>query len=813
MKRLLFFVIALCIVPLLSAQPVAFNYSGATTTYTVPANVYMLHIVVNGAEGGTDGTSVYSGGLGASMSGDFYVTPGEVLTILVGEKPARNGGGGGSFVVAANDKPLIVGGAGGGSSDGVDNYAKDGIAGTTAGAGAGGGGVGGVHGQGGGVGPSYASGAGGGFYTDGADGNTVGHGGSSFLNGGSGGTGGAPGGFGGGGTGSGYVVGGGGGGFSGGGGGSNSAGSGGCGGGGGSYNAGFNQSNEGGVHTGNGVVIIEPVFEFTGPTVFNESTCEGTNITLNGIGGIGYYNWYDAAMGGNLLGSGPSVNVGPINSTTNVYYGSVSSLPQSLHTDNSGSLGQSGVMFDLTAGTQDVVIDGIRFVNGVAGPYELYYKMGTYIGSEQNSSAWTLLGTQSYTATGVPVVFDVSGLSIPAGQIYGIYITSAASGAGIHYISVDSTCIGNGLTFEGGSAIGYPFGSVFHPRTMKGEILYHLNSFVDDVVAMPAQTTTYPDTRGYVFKSPINFVITSLLVPNDNPGTQSVEVVRFSNGYPPVYSITTNEFVSLDKHINVNSANPIPTNIPVYAGDVIGIYGQRNSVTSYASLPVPCDISGLPIKIYRSGMQNPLTTTGMSDIFMVLSQTSTIGRVEFTYTTGMESALEQVTVTPIVVNVSLGADQNICINHTTTLDAGMGFNSYLWSTGATTQTIIVDGSAIGVGTFDYWVQVTDGNTCIGVDSMVVVVDACTFVQDFKESSVSIYPNPGNGIYYVDLTNLNEDVNIEVLDITGRVIFRNEIRKEDIEDTQTIDLSIFENGLYLIRVYNIEMDMIRKLIKE
>jgi len=813
MKRLLFFLFTLGIIPLLSAQPITFSYTGSTTSWTVPVGVYMVRITANGAEGGMGSSSVYNPGMGASMSGDFYVTPGDVLTILVGEKSSGNGGGGGSFVVASFNKPMLVAGGGGGSSDGVDNInGKDAKITTSAGSGSGGGGAGGVHGEGGAVGASYATGGGGGFYTNGANGNS--NGGLSFLNGGAGGTGGgAIGGFGGGGSGSGYVVGGGGGGFSGGGGGSNSAPSGGCGGGGGSYNAGFNQSNQGGVHTGNGVVIIEPVFEFTGPTVFNESTCEGTNITLNGVGGAGYYNWYDAAMGGNLLGSGPSVSVGPISSTSNVYYGSVSSLPQSLFLDPVGSNnGNDGYMFDLEAGTEDAIIDGfnITISNSTVDSVWVYYKVGTYVGSAGNPAAWTKVASVLPSISGNCFV-PVSGLEIPAGQIYGIYISTSAVST-IRYINADTTFVGNSLTFYSGIGMGYPFGTPIAGRTLKGSVSYHMNSFVDDTVNMPSHSSAYSGTRGYVFKSPANCVITSLLVPNDITGPQNIEVVRFSNGFPPIYSSTTNEFVSLGLFDNVNSTSPILTNIPVYAGDYIGIYGVRSLSTSYGDAINPVNIAGVPTKLYRSGMQFDMTSAGMHDVFMSTAS-STIGRVEFTYITGMESGLEQVTITPIIVTADLGVDQDICINHTITLDAGMGFNSYLWSTSETTQTIDVDGATIGAGTFDYWVQVTDGNGCNGVDSVIVTVDSCTAIQDYMEASVSIYPNPGNGIYYIDLANINEDVSIEILDITGRVILRTEIREEDIDDTQNIDLSAFDNGLYFIRIYNQDIGYLRKLIKE
>ena len=73
---------------------VTFSYTGTIDTWIVPAGVTSVRIEAKGAEGGTDPSSSVVGGLGAIMIGDFNVTPGATLKILVGEKPARNGGGG-----------------------------------------------------------------------------------------------------------------------------------------------------------------------------------------------------------------------------------------------------------------------------------------------------------------------------------------------------------------------------------------------------------------------------------------------------------------------------------------------------------------------------------------------------------------------------------------------------------------------------------------------------------------------------------------------------------------------------------------------
>ncbi len=235
-------------------------YTGAIVNWNVPAGVTAIKIEARGAEGSFNTSSSVQPGKGAIMIGDFTVTSGQTLKILVGQQyssSAGNGGGGGTFVTDSANNPLIVAGGGGGSSQTVDSPDKHGQVGTTGGTGAGGGGTGGTNGNGGNIGATFASGAGGGLLTNGATGWTANTGGIAFINGGSGGTANnnAQGGFGGGGSGSSYVVGGGGGGYSGGGAGSNSAGAG-VGGGGGSFNAGTNQVNTGGANSGHGQVII-----------------------------------------------------------------------------------------------------------------------------------------------------------------------------------------------------------------------------------------------------------------------------------------------------------------------------------------------------------------------------------------------------------------------------------------------------------------------------------------------------------------------------------------------------------------------------
>ncbi|QIP12259.1 hypothetical protein G8759_06270 [Spirosoma aureum] len=100
---------------LTAATSQTFTYSGQIVTYTVPSGVTSLIIEARGAEGGDNPNSQFPAGKGAIIRAQVSVTPGQALSVLVGQQaPAvnnsRNGGGGGSFVVGPGNTPLVIAG-------------------------------------------------------------------------------------------------------------------------------------------------------------------------------------------------------------------------------------------------------------------------------------------------------------------------------------------------------------------------------------------------------------------------------------------------------------------------------------------------------------------------------------------------------------------------------------------------------------------------------------------------------------------------------------------------------------------------------
>jgi hypothetical protein len=179
------------------------NFNMITNGYqlwTVP-ETGTYRITARGAQGAP--TEEAAGGRGAIITGDFILTAGEQLQILVGQTASINAnrlyrssaGGGGSFVVrytgvtnVVDDILVVAGGGGGTGSDPIDPEC-DAQTGTSGGRARrnnnNAGGTGGTNGSGGNIGNASANGAGGGFLTNGVASSNAS--GLSFLNGGLGG--------------------------------------------------------------------------------------------------------------------------------------------------------------------------------------------------------------------------------------------------------------------------------------------------------------------------------------------------------------------------------------------------------------------------------------------------------------------------------------------------------------------------------------------------------------------------------------------------------------------------------------------------
>jgi hypothetical protein len=170
-----------------------------------------------------------------------------------------------------------------------------------------------------------------------------------------------------------------------------------------------------------------------------------------------------------------------------------------------------------------------------------------------------------------------------------------------------------------------------------------------------------------------------------------------------------------------------------------------------------------------------------------------------------------VTVNPAPV-ASLVPDFDMCDTAFVTLDAGAGFASYLWSTGATTQTITVSGATIGTNnTMAFTVTVTNALGCEGESTVNITAKNCVGIDEATASSqLTIWPNPNDGNFYIRIDGVTGKANIYITNIAGQVISSEQVTLTG-EMVKEFNLGHLAPGIYFIRLQSAEAVVNRQVI--
>ena len=163
-----------------------------------------------------------------------------------------------------------------------------------------------------------------------------------------------------------------------------------------------------------------------------------------------------------------------------------------------------------------------------------------------------------------------------------------------------------------------------------------------------------------------------------------------------------------------------------------------------------------------------------------------------------------VTIVP-APSVNLGNDIMIGTPFLVTLDAGSGFSSYLWSTGATTQTI-------DVSTYDtYWVTITNGtNNCSSTDSIVVSLNVGVNTL-IGANEISFYPNPSKDkLVITGNDDLLKNSAFSITDIRGREVNGVQFVRAASGDLN-VDISSMNNGIYFLQIVSGNRSAIQKFV--
>ena len=148
--------------------------------------------------------------------------------------------------------------------------------------------------------------------------------------------------------------------------------------------------------------------------------------------------------------------------------------------------------------------------------------------------------------------------------------------------------------------------------------------------------------------------------------------------------------------------------------------------------------------------------------------------------------------------------------------AGTEFDPTATNDNCDIETIINDfnstaslaGASIPAGTTTITWTVVDMAGNEAECSFDVTVEDATGINDLEKMGISIYPNPTNGMLKIDFAK-NHVQKLKVSNITGRTV----IEITDVKQNESIDLSRFVNGIYIISIETDKGNYSSKIIKE
>jgi len=146
----------------------------------------------------------------------------------------------------------------------------------------------------------------------------------------------------------------------------------------------------------------------------------------------------------------------------------------------------TGDMFNAVIGANGITVNSLDVnVDSGAVTIDVYIKTGTYVGSETNPAAWTLVSATNVTGAGAgsQTLVNVTPFTLAANTGYGIYVTTSLTTNAapyLYYTRGANSYANSDLSLSLGDAVGGQFGSLFLGvgDTWDGTINYSLANTV-----------------------------------------------------------------------------------------------------------------------------------------------------------------------------------------------------------------------------------------------------------------------------------------------------------------------------------------------
>ena len=261
---------------------------------------------------------------------------------------------------------------------------------------------------------------------------------------------------------------------------------------------------------------------------------------------------------------------------------------------------------------------------------------------------------------------------------------------------------------------------------------------------------------------------------------------------------------------------------------IAGTYNVTQTIGGCTSpagsgIAAPLSVPAAPVvNVVNNCGSSTLSTTALGTLLwtptgLATSQitVTTSGTYSVTQTAGgcTSPAGSGVAAPKVIPVVNLGNDTAICCNHSLILNAGNTGATYAWlPEGQNTQTINVDTTGFGLGTYVFSVQVTQ-NGCTGTDSIHITFNACAGIEEIGDDiHISLIPNPSNGMFSINTQGINGEISLFVYAINGSMIY-SELKDISGINSNTVDLRRLSKGLYFIKLLIGDKQFVEKLIIE
>jgi len=215
-------------------------------------------------------------------------------------------------------------------------------------------------------------------------------------------------------------------------------------------------------------------------------------------------------------------------------------------------------------------------------------------------------------------------------------------------------------------------------------------------------------------------------------------------------------------------------------------------------------LSGLPGGLEYSW------SDGSSEQDFTVHQT---GKYELRMITGNNCYLHDsinVIVKPVPV-VDIGNDTTITVRQVLLLTAPPGYDSYLWNTGNTQNTLIVIGKNYPPGTHVFSVRVRLGD-CYTNDSIRVTIPDTLGIANNLQGSMTVHPNPAHDQVIVSLNGIPPGTfSVDLTTIQGEVVIHTFVTGNNLKFSFPVSLREVNPGMYFLRIGGTDRQIVGKLV--